>query len=804
MSPKLSADRVRNACDPGVFDFVSTNDITPLQSIVGQERAIKALEFGLDMRRPGFNIFVSGQPGTGKAHAVQRYLHNRAEVEPVPPDWCYVYNFQDSYRPKALSVPAGRGKELTHSMETLVKRARADIVKAFESEEYTSKREEITDAVRAQQERMMLELNAKTQPLGFMVQATQLGMSIIPVRAGRPLTEQEFLALSPGDRQAMEQGRAQVEASVEQMLKSIREMQRTAEERLESVSKQVTRYVVGGLFDDLEQRFKDCPAVVEHLNAAEHDLVENVAQFLTPPQAPTPQAAAAIQEVANRRYLINLIVDNSNLQGAPVVVETNPTFPNLFGRLEREAAFGVLQTDFTLIKGGAFHRANGGYLVLNTDDVFRNPGTYEGLKRTLRDRSLLIEDLSDRLGLATTKSLQPDPIPLEVKVVLLGNPLQYQILFTQDEEFREVFKVKADFDNQMERDRKNVQAYADFASGMCQREGLRPLDAPAVAKLVELGSRLADDQQKLTTRFSELADVLREADHWARQSDSDTVKATHIQRAVDAKTYRANLIEERLREMITRGTIRVDTKGAVIGQVNGLAVLAMGDYLFGKPSRITATIALGQAGVVDIEREARLGGATHTKGVLILSGYLAAQFAQDKPLTLSARLVFEQSYEGVDGDSASSTELYALLSALSGVPIKQSIAVTGSVDQAGNVQAIGGVNQKIEGFFDVCRMQGLTGKQGVLIPSANVRNLMLREDVAEAIAQQKFHLWAVSTISEGIDVLTGTPAGERTAAGKFKRGTVNYLVDQRLRRLAASLRTYRGVNGAQPRSQSDD
>lgn len=795
MLEALKPSSLRRICDPSMFDFKTTIEIDPLPGIVGQDRALQALQFGLDMLQPGFNIFVSGVPGTGKAHAVQRYLHDRAESQPVPDDWCYVNNFRDSYRPKALTLPAGRGKELASSMEQLLRRAREELAKAFESDDYTARREEISKAVQATQSEQLEELNQKAQPLGFTVRVTQVGIMVVPIRQGKPLTEHDFLNLPPNEQSRLEETRQQLEQDVQNLLKKVRDVQRAAEARLETLNREVTQYVVSGLFESPLAQFDDCPDVIKYLGEAQADMISRVRQFLQAPEAPTPQAASQLQEMALRRYAVNLLVDNSQTKGAPVVIENNPSFTNLVGRLEREALFGMLQADLTLIKAGALHRANGGYLVLNSEDILRNTGSYEVLKRALRDRSLVIEDLTDRLGFTSTKSLQPDPISLSVKVVLLGSPTLYHALYAVDEEFREVFKVRADFDNRMDRDVKNMQAYAEFACAQCQREGLRPLEAAAVAKLVELGSRLAEDQEKLSTRFSEIADVLREASHWAERTDSPAITAAHVRRAVDSKTYRSNLVEEHLREMIVRGTIRVETQGAQAGQVNGLAVLMLGDYAFGKPSRISATVGLGQDGVVDIEREAKLGGATHTKGVLILGGFLAKRFATDKPLNLSARIVFEQSYDGVDGDSASSTELYAILSALSGVPIKQGIAVTGSVDQLGNVQAIGGVNHKIEGFFDVCRIMGLTGEQGVLIPRTNVANLMLREDVVEAVAQGKFHIWAVDTIDEGIEVLTGVRAGERGKNGRFPPKTINSLVDARLRELARQRREWSGPDG---------
>jgi len=502
-----------------------------------------------------------------------------------------------------------------------------------------------------------------------------------------------------------------------------------------------------------------------------------------------------LQDVAFRKYEVNAAVDHSETVGAPVVMERNPTYNNLFGRIEKEAVYGALQTDFTLIRGGSLHQANGGYLVLPVEEVLRNLFSYDSLKRAIRDRQIVVEDMGERLGYLTTKSLRPEPIPLSVKVVLIGPPHLYYTLYALDEDFRELFKVKAEFDVRMDRSEENVRNYVAFVSTLCSREGLRPLEAGAVAKVVEYGSRAVEDQQKLSTRFSEVADIVRAANFWAERDGSPQVAETHVRKAIDEKVYRSNLIQERIQEFIQRGILLVDTAGEEVGQVNGLAVIELGDHAFGRPSRITASIGLGQAGLVDIEREARLGGPIHTKGVLILSGYLSRRYTYDKPLSLSARLVFEQSYEGVEGDSASCAELFTLLSAISEAPIKQGIAVTGSLNQQGEVQAIGGVNQKIEGFFDVCHAAGLTGEQGVIIPESNVQNLMLREDVVEAAEQGRFHVYPIRSVDQGIEILTGRTAGERGPDGAFPEGTLNHLVDQRLREMAERLRSFARDSG---------
>ncbi|HDN79541.1 MAG TPA: Lon protease family protein, partial [Chloroflexi bacterium] len=489
-----------------------------------------------------------------------------------------------------------------------------------------------------------------------------------------------------------------------------------------------------------------------------------------------------------RKYDVNVLVDNSHLTGAPVVIELNPTYVNLMGRIEKEAMFGTLITDFTLIKAGALHRANGGYLVIQVEDLLRNPYSWQGLKLALANGKIIIEEIGERLGFITTKTLQPEPIPLDVKVVLIGSPVLYHYLYNLDEEFKELFKVKADFDTRMDRNEENIKAYCAFICGICQKENLLPFENSGMAKIVEYGSRLAGDQDKLSTRFADIADIIREAHFWASREGATSVKAEHVQKALAEKVYRSNLVQERVREMIEKGTILIDTEGEVVGQVNGLSVVSLGDFTFGKPTRITATIGVGKEGIVDIERETKLGGPIHTKGVLILTGYLIQKYAQDKPLTLAARLVFEQSYEGVEGDSASAAEVFALLSALSGLPIKQGIAVTGSLDQKGRIQAIGGVNEKIEGFFEICKAKGLNGEQGVIIPRSNLRHLMLKEEVVEAVKEGKFHIYAIETVDEGIEILTGVKAGKRLEDGAFEKDSVNYLVDKRLRELSKEYR----------------
>jgi predicted ATP-dependent protease len=786
---EVPAAKLRNICDAASLGFTSTADLPGLDTIIGQERAVQALDFGLGIRNVGFNVYVAGQPGTGKVTAVHTFLEGVAKDEERPNDWCYVHNFVDSYRPRTLRLAAGVGRGLQQDMKSFILRARKEIPAAFESDQYSAGRDAIGEALQRQREALLAQLNKRAQEEGFTIQATPAGWIVLPIVEGRTLSEQEFLSLDAAVREPIRRRREALEVELKRALKEARTWEKEANRRLQALNRQVALNVVGGLIEDLQEKHQELPEVVSYLNQVEEDIVSNIDPFLGQPHQPEAPGAPPqpwVQELAFRKYEVNVAVDHSETAGAPVVMERNPTYNNLFGRIEKEAVYGALQTDFTLVRGGSLHQANGGYLVLPVEEVLRNLFAYDSLKRAIRDRQIVVEEMGERLGFLTTKSLRPEPIPLDVKVVLIGPPQLYYLLYHLDEDFRELFKVKAEFDVRMDRSEENVRNYVAFVCTLCNREGLRPLDAGAVAKVVEYGSRAVEDQQKLSTRFSEVADVIRSANFWAERDGSPQVTESHVHKAIEDKIYRSNLIQERIQELIRRGIFLVDTTGEAVGQVNGLAVIELGDYAFGRPSRITASTGLGQAGLVDIEREAKLGGPIHTKGVL------------------AARLVFEQSYEGVEGDSASCAELFALLSAISGVPIRQGLAVTGSMNQQGEVQAIGGVNQKIEGFFDVCQAAGLTGDQGVIIPESNVQNLMLREDVVEAVEQGRFHVYPIRSVDQGIEILTGRPAGERGPDGAFPEDTVNHLVDQRLREMAERLRSFARDSGPPAHREAEE
>ncbi len=786
----LPVEKLRRECQANLMPCETTRELTPLEEIIGQERAVRALKFGIGIRDKGFNIYVAGYPGTGRTTAVKNFLEEVARTKPVPSDWCYVNNFSNEYAPKAIKLPPGKGKEFQKDMKSFVENGRSALTKAFESEDYATKRDSTIKEVENQRKELIDQLNAEAQREGFVIQSTPIGLLLIPVIKGKPVSEQELLALPQKIRDDVQKKRERLGSELRSAMRQFMDMDRTIHEKLDKMNRDVALFAIGHLVADLTEKYKDMADVTDYLKDVQSDVLDNLSQFIKSSEATpqTPLALPWIREKPFKKFEVNVVVDNSNAKGAPVVMESNPTYQNLFGRVEKEAQFGALVTDFTMIRGGSLHRANNGYLILPVEDLLRNPFSYEGLKRALKSEHINIEELEERLGYITSKTLKPEPIPMNIKVVLIGDPYLYEQLYVLDMEFNQLFKVKADFDTTMEWTEENIEQYAAFVCTLCQKENLKHLDSSALAKLIEHSSRLAEDQQKLSTRFADVADVIREANYYAAEENSNLVTGTHVKKAIEEKVYRSKLIQEKIQEMIKRGVLLIDTDAEAVGQVNGLSVTGTGDFEFGTPSRVTASVGLGREGVIDIEREAKMGGPIHTKGVLILSGYLNEKYAQDKPLSLSARLVFEQSYGGVEGDSASSTELYAILSALSGLPIKQNFALTGSVNQKGEVQAIGGVNEKIEGFFEVCKTKGFNGKQGVMIPESNVQNLMLKEEIIEAVKAGQFRICAVKSIDEGIEILTGVKAGVRQPDGTFEKDTVNYKVDVRLRDMAEKLR----------------
>jgi len=807
MVTELTVQQVYKECGADAIGCASSAELSGIETIIGQDRAMRAMHFGLGIKEKGFNIYVSGLPGTGRTTAVRRFLEEVATTQPVPMDWCYVNNFKDSYHPNALSLPAGRAVELQKGMENLTRQVFQEVRNVFESEGYAKQKEETLNKFQQQKQEILEKVNQQANAEGFVLQPTPMGVATVPTHNGKPISEEDFLKLSQKDKEELMQKQQKVQNLLESSIRQTKSLDKDARDAVDKLDREIALYALRNWNEEMKEKFQDLPEVLVFIDAVQTDLLEQVELFKTDGQEEQPALPFMAQPkgLPVKKYAVNILVDNSRLKGAPVIVETNPNHDNLFGRIEQEARFGALVTDFTLVRGGAIHRANGGYLVLPIEDVLRNPFAWEDLSHALQNGVIEIEDASEKFGFST-KSLKPEPIPLDIKVILIGRPDIFALLQAYEAHFREQFKVKAEFDTSMTRNAEHIQEYAGFATMLCNTENLLHLDTSAMSRLVEHGSRMAEDQQKLSTRFGEISDVVREASYYAGLDGVELITASHIRKAIEERYYRSNLIQERLQEMINRGVIMIDISGKKVGQINGLSVLSLGDISFGQPNRITVSLSLGREGVVNIEREAKLSGPIHTKGVLILSGFLAGRYAQDKPLSLSARLVFEQSYGGIEGDSASSTELYAILSALSGLPVNQAIAVTGSVNQNGEVQAIGGANEKIEGFFEVCKAAGLTGEQGVLLPASNIDNLMLKEEVVEAVRQGRFHIWPVHTVDEGIEVLTGIKAGERLPDGSFEPDTVNALVDQRLHQMAEDLQRFARPEehkGKQPEANND-
>ncbi|MCS7222473.1 MAG: ATP-binding protein [Anaerolineae bacterium] len=795
----LPPESLYRRCDPQQFNFETTEELEDLTEVIGQPRAVEAVRFGVGIERAGYNIFALGPAGTGKHSLVRQFLERQAAAEPVPSDWCYVHNFEQPHRPRALRLPPGVGVQLRDDMKRLIEDLHTALVSAFESDEYRTRQRVIEEEFKERQERAFEGLQQRAQERGFALLRTPAGLVFAPLRGSEVLPPEEFQKLPEAERKRLKDEVEILQKELQDIILQMPRWEREARERVRALDREVTNFAVGSLFDELRKKYADLAEVVDYLNAVQRDVVENVRDFLRPEEPPSSDTSGPpipyplIRPSSLRRYQVNVLVDHSASKGAPVIYEDNPTYQNLLGRVEHLAQMGMLVTDFNLIKPGALHRANGGYLILDARKVLLMPFAWEGLKRALQSRQIRIEPIDQLLSLISTVSLDPEPIPLDIKVALLGDRLLYYLLCELDPDFGELFKVAADFSEEMDRTPENQLLYARLIATQVRREKLRPFDRSAVARIIEHSSRLAEDAEKLSARMRGIIDLLREADYWAGEAGHSVVSATDVQRAIDAQIYRANRMQERLREEVLRGTILIDTDGAKVGQVNGLSVMTLGDYSFGHPSRITARVWMGKGEVINIEREVEMSGPIHSKGVLILSGFLGARYAADQPLSLSASLVFEQSYSGVEGDSASSAELYALLSAIAEVPIKQSLAVTGSVNQHGQIQPIGGVNEKIEGFFDVCKARGLTGEQGVLIPAANVKNLMLRQDVVEAVAAGKFHIYPIETIDQGIEILTGIPAGERDESGNYPEGTFNARVRARLAELAEKQAAFRAA-----------
>jgi lon-related putative ATP-dependent protease len=795
----LQPSELRQRCDPARFGFATTDELEDLAAIFGQDRAKNAIEFGVGIRRAGYNLYVLGPAGAGKQTLLRELVAQQAKAEARPDDWCYVFNFAKPHQPGALRLPAGRGARLRDDMRQLVEELLAAIPAAFDSDEYRARTEQIDTEFSERQDKAFSELGEEAQAKNVALLRTPTGFTLAPVRNGEVISPDEFGSLPAEEKEAIEKAINALQERLAQMLRDGQRWRKERRERVRQLNREVARYAVGLQTEEIKQRYADLPDVSAYLVAVEHDLVENVDDFRHGTEAqPQPQAVllgvtAEAPTPSFRRYQINLLVDHGEPDGAPVVFEDFPTYPNLLGRIEHMAQLGALVTDFTLIKAGALHRANGGYLLLDAYKLLTQPFAWDGLKRALMTRRLRIESLGQMYSLVSTISLEPEAIPLDVKIVLFGERLWYHLLYAHDPDFGELFKVAVDFDDEVPRNDDNQALLARLVATIARRNALLPFDRGAVARLVETRARDVEDAERLSTHMQSLVDLMVEADFAARRAGLATVSAAHVDVAVDAQIERAGRIRIKVHESILRGSVLIDTTGDRVGQINGLAVYALGNQRFAKPTRITVNTRVGDGEVIDVQREVELGGPIHSKGVLILASFLAARFSTRHPHSLRAHLVFEQTYSEVEGDSASVAELCGLLSSLAEVPIRQSLAVTGSVNQYGELQAIGGVNEKIEGFFDICDARGLTGDQGVLIPASNVKNLMLREDVVAAVAAGRFHVYAVTTVDEAIELLTGFVAGERSPSGEYPPNTINRRVETRLREFSVIRQSFAGI-----------
>lgn len=787
---RIPVENLRWTCDPALFDFETTADLPDLDYAIGQKRALRSIEFGLGMEATGFNLYISGETGTSRTSTTRSILKKRAKTEPKPNDWVYVNNFKDSDSAVSLSLPAGRGSELAADMKELVDAIKTDIPKALESPEYEARRAEILEEYQKGNNELFQTLEKESAAHGFALQRTVSGLVIVPQKGGRNYTQEEYEALSDKKRQKLDETGKKLTEKLNEVLRRVRDNEKATKDALMQADRELGMSCLGHRLDPLREKYAGLDKVLSYLDTVQEDILNNLDDFK--PQSAQPQIPGIKiprQEPTFERYEVNVLVDNKETEGAPVVFESNPTYNNLFGRIEHVMQYGgVAVTDFTMIRSGALHRANGGYLVVDAREVLINPFVWDALKRCIRTGEIRIEDVLEQYRFMTMVTLKPEAVPLQTKIIMIGTPWIYYLLFYMDPDYRKFFKVKAEFDNRVDRTPEIMHDYALFVATHCRCENLLHFDRSGIARLLEYTSRMVEDQHKLSSQFMEISDFIREASFWAHKDGHTVVSGTDVLRAAEEKLYRVNRIEERMQELYDDGTLMVDTDSAVVGQINGLSVIGLGDHTFGRPARITARVYTGQAGMVNIEREVKLSGPIHDKGVMILTGYLGGTFAIERPLSLSASICFEQSYDGIEGDSASSTELYALLSALSGVPIKQGIAVTGSVNQRGVIQPIGGVNFKIEGFFAVCKSKGLTGHQGVMIPKANERHLMLNDEVSEAVAAGQFHIWSVETIEQGIGILTGMKAGERSKHGTFPKNTIFHLVDKRLTEMAERMR----------------
>lgn len=787
---ELAPKDLKDVCNPNVFKFETTKELVDTTDLVyGQERGVKALEFGTDIDIKGYNLYLEGPSGTGKTMYTKKFLDKKAEKGKVPNDWVYIYNFENPNEPVAISFPAGQGKIFATTMENFVKDVRKDLKKTFNNDDFEKEKQIIKQEYEEKRERLLEKLNQKTMIQGFQVRSTENGVYMMPVLDGKTIGEEEFEDLDDSVKREFEERSQLVQEQIFQALAEIKLIEKEAEKKIDEWQSNIALMTINIHVNSIKANYKRNKKIGTYLDNIKKDILKNISQFLAPdvdPRTPVPMQQLQRPEVREPwlNYRVNLFVDNSKLEGAPVIMDTNYSYYNIFGGLEYENQYGTLKTDYMMIKPGLLHQANGGYIVFQAKDLLTNPICYEALKKALKIREIAIENATEQRAGMLLLALKPEPIPLDVKVLLVGNSNIYHTLLSMDEDFRKLFKIKVEFEEDAPKTNANIQRLCNFVRSFCSQENLLDLDKEAMARLVEVTSKMAGDKEKLSTQFSEIGEIVGEASVWAKKDRQKIITKEYIQKALDERIDRIKKYDERYIQMIKEESLLIDTEGFTVGQINGLTVIKIGDYSFGKPARITASTYVGKSGIVNIEREVEMSGSSHSKGVYILTGFLGDLFAQDMPLSLTASLCFEQLYGGVDGDSASSTEAYAILSSLSEIPINQSIAVTGSVNQKGELQPIGGVNEKIQGFYQICKLRGLNGEQGVIIPKQNVRNLHLDDEIIDNVKKGKFHIYAISNISEGIEILTGVPAGKRDKNGKFPLGTINYLAYEKLKKFS--------------------
>ena len=798
----LTPDRLCHTCNSDRFSFTTTAELEDLDQAVGQMRAIEAAQFGMGMRHAGYNLYVMGPAGIGKRFLVHRLLEQRVAEEPPPSDWCYVNNFSQPHKPRVIHLPAGMGARLQADMQQLLTELQATIPAVFEGEEYRRRLAQIDEEYEVRQGQAFNEVGEEAGRHNIMLLRTPNGFSFAPAKGEEVMSPEDYDKLAAEEKARIDEEVTRLQEQLEKVIRQVHVWRRERIERVRKLNEEAVLFAVGHLIDALRNDYASFPAVGGYLNEVQQDVIENMDEFRKSREMPSGLAMLTGEQPNFNRYLVNLLVGRDEAEKAPVIYEENPTFQNLIGRVEHVSQFGALVTNFLLIKPGALHMANGGYLLLDAIKLLSQPFSWDALKRALSSHEIRIESLGQMYSMVSTVSLEPEPVELDVKVILLGNRMLYYLLAEYDPEFGELFKVAADFEDEVPRNADNDILYARLIGTLARREGLHPLDREAVARVIEHCSRRAEDAKKLSTHMESLSDLVREANYWAVKEGREVVTRSDVENAIQAQIERVDRLRDRTQEAILRGILHIDTDGEKVGQINALSVFQLGDFAFAQPSRITANTRLGEGELIDIQREAKLGGSIHSKGVMILASFLSSRYAAEQPLSLSASLVFEQTYGQVEGDSASVAELCALLSSLADVPIRQSLAVTGSVDQFGRVQAIGAVNDKIEGFFDICDKRGLTGGQGVIIPASNVEHLMLRQDVVDAAAAGRFHIYAVETVDEALELLTGLPAGAPDAEGYLPEGSLNALVAERLIYLAELRRAYAAIKTGQAPSGS--